>query len=194
MDEGLREISADSLPQFVIFPNTIASASALLWLRIAEQADTTAIPSAILLALVANRARIGAPVVPVLSGNLQNVGGRRRSQGAVSRQLIGFEILAHLRLSLILVHLSLPLVRIRHLNVQVVLQIDVDRVVAVVVVRVHFVVLSRGFSLLPWDEAIRFWYSRTCFDDGLPALSFAFSDFFRRPDEYSSISWVSVGF
>ena len=85
MDEGLREISADSLPQFMIFPNPIASASALLWLGIAGQTDTTAIPSAILLALVANGTRIGAPLVPVVHGNLQNIGGRRRSQWAVSR-------------------------------------------------------------------------------------------------------------
>ena len=196
MDERLGEISADSLPQFMIFPNPIASASALLWLGIAGQTDTTTIPSAILLALVANGARIGAPVVPVVPGNLQNIGGGRRSQWAVSSQLIGFifirEMLTHFRVPLVLVHLPLPLFSIRYLAIQFVLQIDVGRVV--VVVRVHFVVLSRGFSSLPWDEAIRFWYSRTCFDDGLPAFSRALSDFFRRPDEYSSISRVLVGF
>jgi len=86
MNEHLGEISADSLPQFVIFPNSIASASALLWLRITGQTDTTAVPSAILLTLVANGPSIRAPNIPVLSSNLENVGARwRGSQGTVSR-------------------------------------------------------------------------------------------------------------
>jgi len=151
MKEHLGEISADSLPQFVIFPNSIASASALLWLRITGQTDTTTVPSAILLTLVANGTSIRAPNIPVLSGNLENVGARwRGSQGTVSRWLIG-------------------LVFIDYLHIQFVLQVDVVGIVRVV--RGHLVLLSRGFSLLPWDEAIRFWYSRTCFDDGRPAFS-----------------------